>query len=433
MDMMHIQRQTTGLAMTQRMQASLRILQMTNADLCDYLAAEALGNPCLDVRLPESGSAGLAPPARAGSVQAGADRDAFARIEAAPVSLEAHVLAQIDTGFFGDDRRIALAFAEALEPSGWLGETVAEVAARCRVEEAEAGAVLEHLQRFDPPGLFARDLAECLTLQARDRDLLTWEMQTILGHLDLLAAGRFAELARLCDAEEADIRAALALIRSFQPKPGEGFASDRPPIQPPDLRVTRGPLGWKVELSRSQLPRLRVSAAGVADPAAQVWLARAESAARWLQRAVERRQSTLLRTAGCLVAHQTAFLEQGARQLLPLSMEEVAAELSLHPSTISRATAARLIETPRGLIPLRAFFSRSVVAEGPAAPQSQDALIALVGEIVAAEDRRKPLSDDAIVKRAREAGAVLARRTVTKYREALGIPSSYERRQPERV
>lgn len=145
-------------------------------------------------------------------------------------------------------------------------------------------------------------------------------------------------------------------------------------------------------------------------------------------RAVERRQSTLLRAAACLIRHQAAFLDHGPRALKPLSMEEVALELELHPSTVSRATATRLIETPRGLIPLRTFFSRSVCSDGPSAPQSQDALMALVGEIIAAENRAKPLSDDAIVKEAKAAGAVLARRTVTKYREALGIPSSYDRK-----
>ncbi|AXQ93398.1 RNA polymerase factor sigma-54 [Cereibacter azotoformans] len=428
MDMMQFQRQTTQLAMTQRMQESLRILQMSNADLGDYLAAQALENPCLEVRVPEGAS--VAPPLPSRGIQAAVDRDAFATVEGQPPSLLAHVEAQIDLAFFDPgDRRIALAFAEALEPSGWLGAPVAEVAAAAGVEEDEARVILERLQAFEPAGLFARSLAECLALQLADLGLLTWELRTMLDHLHLVAEGKLADLARRCDCEIEHVRENLALIRSLKPKPGEAFAQDRTPIQPPDVRVLRGEDGWEVELTRAQLPRITVAEAGsTGDAATDAWLTRAQSQARWLMRAVERRQATLLRTAACLVRHQSAFLEQGPRALKPLSMEEVALELELHPSTISRATATRLIETPRGLVPLRSFFSRSVASDGPAAPQSQDALMALVGEIVAREDRSRPLSDDAIVKQAKLMGAVLARRTVTKYREALGIPSSYDRK-----
>lgn len=405
MDMMQFQRQTTQLAMTQRMQESLRILQMSNADLADYLTAQALENPCLEVRVPEGASVAPALPSR--GIQAGLDRDAFATVEGQPPSLLAHVEAQIDLAFFDPgDRRTALAFAEALEPSGWLGQPVSEVAAAAEVEEEEALVILERLQALEPAGLFARSLAECLALQLEDLGLLTWELRTMLDHLPLLAEGRIADLARRCDCEPEHIRENLALIRSLSPKPGEAFAADRTPIQPPDVRVLRGPEGWEVELTRAQLPRIRVSEAGDTGD----------------------RQATLLRTAVCLVRHQADFLDQGPRALRPLSMEEVALELDLHPSTISRATATRLIETPRGLIPLRAFFSRSVSSDGPEAPQSQDALMALVREIIAREDRTKPFSDDAIVKQAKLAGAVLARRTVTKYRETLGIPSSYDRK-----
>lgn len=428
MDMMQFQRQTTQLAMTQRMQESLRILQMNNADLSEFLVAQALENPCLEVRVPDGASVAPALPSR--GIQNAVDRDAFATVEAEPVSLLAHVGAQIDLAFFdAGDRRIALAFAEALEPSGWLGQSVAEIAASAGVDEDEATLILDRLQAFEPAGLFARSLAECLALQLDDQGLLTWELRTMLDHLHLVAEGKLADLARRCDCEIEHIRENLALIRSLNPKPGEAFEHGRLPIQPPDLRVLRGKDGWEVELTRAQLPRISLGeVTPTGESAADAWLARAQSQARWLMRAVERRQTTLLRTAVCLVRHQSAFLDHGPRALKPLSMDEVAQELELHPSTISRATATRLIETPRGLIPLKNFFSRSVSSDGPEAPQSQDALMALVGEIVAREDRTRPLSDDAIVKQAKAAGAVLARRTVTKYREALGIPSSYDRK-----
>ncbi len=424
MEMNQVFRQTTTLAMTQKMQAALRILQMNNLDLADYLAEQALENPCLDLRPPA--------PLPAGPAATGPDWDEIAALEGAPVSLFAHVADQIALAFdTPTDRALALAFAEALEPSGWLSASSEAVADACGAPPERAAAVLARLQQFEPTGIFARNLAECLRLQAADRGLLTWEMETILGHLDLLAAGRLADLAALCDCEIDDIRAALAIIRSLDPKPGDSFASDRAPIFPPDLCARRKAGVWEVEMNRSCLPRLRLIGETLPevahDPAARDYLNRSLSQARWLVRAIERRQVTLLRTAACLVRHQAAFLDHGARHLRPLSMEDVAAELNLHPSTISRATAARLIETPRGTVPLKAFFSRTVAADAGEG-QSQDAVIALVGEIVAAEDRANPLSDAAIVKLATEAGVTLARRTVTKYRESLGIPSSYDRK-----
>ncbi|EEW25357.1 RNA polymerase factor sigma-54 [Rhodobacter ferrooxidans] len=422
MEMQRFQRQTTALAMTTTMQAALRILQMNNLDLTDYLAQQALENPCLDLRPPKV--------TRLTGAQ-GADWDEIATLAAAPRSLYAHVAAQIETAFPGaEDRRIALAFAEGLEPSGWLGVPLAFVAQSCGVDEAEALAVLEHLQQFEPAGLFARDLAECLSLQAADQGLLTWEMQTLLANLPLLAAGKLADLASLCDATPDDIRAALAVIRSFDPKPGARFAAAPAPIHPPDLRVFWQDGGWVVELNRSTLPRLRLTGDDLPAPdaATRAYLVQARSEARFLLRAMERRQSTLLRTAMLLVQHQVAFLSHGARHIKPLSMDEVAAELALHPSTISRATASRLIETPRGTLPLQAFFSRAVGPDTGDEAQSQDALIALVAEIVAGEDKSRPLSDAAIQALAKAAGATLARRTVTKYREQLGILSSYDRK-----
>ncbi|MDT8854284.1 RNA polymerase factor sigma-54 [Paracoccaceae bacterium Fryx2] len=424
MEMNRFQRQTTSLAMTTKMQAALRILQMSNTDLTAYLTEQALENPCLDLRPPKN------PP---GPVRTGPaiDWDEIGALQDAPPSLYAHVAAQLPLAFDRDeDHAIALAFTGALEPSGWLGTPVAEIAAACGVPEPAAEAVLARLQGLEPAGLFARSLAECLRLQLCDQGLLTWEMETILDHLDLLAAGRIDALATLCDADPDDIRRARATIRSLNPKPGEAFSDVRAPVQPPDLCVRHRDGAWEVDLNRSHLPRLRLTddTLPAPDAATRAYLAQAAGQARWLVRAVERRQATLLRTAACLVRHQSAFLEHGPRHLRPLSMEDVAAELSLHPSTISRATATRLIETPRGTLPLKALFSRSVAAETVSGAQSQDALIALVGEIVAAEDRTRPLSDAAIVTLAREAGAMLARRTVTKYRESLGIPSSYDRR-----
>ncbi|ARE40145.1 RNA polymerase sigma-54 factor RpoN [Rhodovulum sp. P5] len=428
MEMMLAPRQTQGLAMTAKMQAALRILQMNNLDLTAYLATEAQENPCLDVKLPDD-----APPLPTG-VAGGAresDFDAVAALAADKPSLYVHVADQIDIAFKSPTlQRTALAFAEVLEPTGWMITPLETVAATARVPVSVAEAVLARLQGFEPAGLFARNLAECLKLQAQEKDLLTWELSVILDNLSMVAEGRIAELADLCDGTPQDVRNALVAIRGFDPKPGIAFSASETPIMPPDLRVFRRGDDWVVELNRSNLPEIRITEAPDTgnDAAARAYINRARSKARWLSRAVEKRQSTLLAAAGCLVRRQVAYLEQGTRHLRPLTTEDLAEELSLHPSTISRTVAHRMIETPRGTVPLRAFFSRAFTPGTGDAGPSQDALIALVGDIVAGEDASRPLSDSAIAKLAKEKGTPLARRTVAKYRDILGIPASYERR-----
>ncbi|MBK1635846.1 RNA polymerase factor sigma-54 [Rhodovulum adriaticum] len=427
MEMMLTQRQTQGLAMTARMQASLKILQMSNLDLSAHLAEEALSNPCLDVKLPEP-----VPELPSAVAARGADWDPVAALASGKPSLYDHVARQIALAFSSPTaRRVADAFAEALEPTGWLSQPVEAIAAAARVPLPVAQAVLDRMRQFEPAGLFARDLADCLKLQAEDRGLLTWELTVILDNLPMIADGRIDELADLCDGTPDDVRNALRAIRGLDPKPGLAFAADPAPILPPDLRVVRKDGAWVVELNHSTLPAITVRDAPDpgGDAAARSYGAQALSRARWLRRTVERRQSTLLRAAAALVRRQETFLEKGQGHLAPLTTQDLAEEMNLHPSTISRAVAGRLIETPRGTLPLRAFFSRAFTPGSGDTGPSQDAVIAVVGEIVRQENARKPLSDAAIVREADKRGVTLARRTVAKYREMLGIPSSYDRRQ----
>ncbi|MBL3585593.1 RNA polymerase factor sigma-54 [Rhodovulum sulfidophilum] len=433
MEMMVSQRQTQGLAMTAKMQAALRILQMTAVDLSAYLAEEALENPCLEVSVPQALRA--VPTGVAGS-GAGSDFDAVAALASDKPSLYDHVLRQIALAF-PDPRlaRVAETFAEALEPTGWLGSPPETVAAAAGVPISVAEAVLARLQQFEPAGLFARGLADCLRLQAEDRDMLTWELSVILDNLGMVAEGRIDALAELCDGTPQDVRNALRAIRGLDPKPGLAFAATEPPILPPDLRVIRKDGTWAVELNRSALPAVKVTEAPETgrDTAARTYATRARSRAQWLARAVERRHSTLLAAAVCLVRRQGDYLDRGPRHLHPLGTEDVAEELGLHASTVSRAVQHRMIETPRGTVPLRTFFSRAFTPGSGEDGPSQDALIALVGDIVAKENPARPLSDAAIAAEAKAAGFALARRTVAKYRDVLGIPSSYDRRQNARI
>ncbi|WP_172328104.1 RNA polymerase factor sigma-54 [Mangrovicoccus sp. HB161399] len=414
-----LQRQTQ--TMSAQMLASLSILGMSNQDLAEHLAKKAESNPAIQFRPPQIYASG------------GEDFDQVAALASDKPSLMAYVMSQIDMTFApGADRQIALTFAEALEPTGWLGQTVEAVADRNHVPVARAERVLCELQGLEPVGVFARSLGECLKIQAQEADMLTWELEVLLDNLGLLADGKTAELADLCDCEPSDIPDIARALRRFDPKPGLAFSHDRTPIFPPDLTAKRGPNGWTVSLTRSTLPSITVVPdnlpAETRDREAKAFRRRALAEARALAGALERRGKTLLRAATVLVARQQAFLDSGRAHLVPLSLEDVATELELHPSTISRATSGRMIDTPSGALPLRAFLSRAVPTADGQNTASQDAALEFVRKVIAEEDPAAPLSDEAIVQRSDAAGLAIARRTVAKYRSMLGIGSSFQRR-----
>jgi len=412
------QRQT--MQMSGQMLHSLAILGMLSEDLSDYLTEQAKANPYVAYT-----------PPRAFVDRSRPEFDAVAAMASDKPSLMSHVVEQIERAFAtAPDRIVALRFAEALEPTGWLGQGVEDIALLAGVPLGKAEQVLAVLQGFEPSGLFARSLAECLLLQARDADILTWEVETLIGNLDLLAEGRLSELAERCDCDPADIPEIVAQIRGLNPKPGLAFDHVAAPVFPPDVIATRGAQGWIVELNRETSPTITVredlSPDGAADPEARQQRKAALAEARALAQALERRGDTLLRTAAVLVARQSGFIEHGPAHLAPLTLEDVAAELGLHSSTISRAVSGRMIQTPTRALPLRAFFARAVAATCGGAV-SRDRVLDFVQSTIRAEDPATPLSDDAIVTLARRAGLKIARRTVAKYRGALGIGSSYAR------
>ncbi len=401
---------------------SLSILGMSAEDLSDYLAEWAQSNPYVRYTPPTAFAA-----------RGGDDFDAVAAIASDRPSLMSHVTDQIELAFPGNtDRMIALRIAEALEPTGWLGQPLEDIALLAQVPLPRAEKVLARLQDIEPVGLFARSLAECLLLQARDADILTWEVETLIRNLDLLAQGRSRELADLCDCDPVDIPDILAQIKGLNPKPGMAFDHVAAPVFPPDLIARRTDEGWTVELNRATSPTITVQEDrlpdGKIDAEARKLRRRSLAEARAMALALERRGDTLLRAAAVLVARQSGFLDHGPTHLTPLTLEDVSAELGVHASTISRALSGRMIQTPIRAIPLRAFFSRAVGADGMGATVSRDRALGFVERTLREEDPLRPLSDDAIVSLAKASGVHIARRTVTKYRASLGVGSSYERR-----
>lgn len=326
-------------------------------------------------------------------------------------SLIAHVMEHIDAHVRGHAaRRIALALAEALGPAGWLERPLAAIAREIGVTPAALEPVLALLQTIEPTGLFARDLAECLRLQAVEAGVLDPVMEVILTRLDLLAAGDFTGLARLAGVEETEVLRRFRLIRTMNPKPGAAF-DDRaaPPLREPDLLLRRTPSGFEVEVNGSALPGLALEEG--ADRAARSQL-------RGLERMVAARNATLLRVAREVLGRQREGLEGGP--LAPLTMAEVGTALDLAESTVSRVVAGTSVDTPWGVWWLRRLFSRDM--GGVSAAALRERLARLVAEEI------RPLSDQALAEALSEGGARIARRTVAKYREALGIPPAARRR-----
>ena len=411
-------KQTQRLSLNAGLVASIKLLSSDAVGLSRFLEEAAEKNPSLLVGRPPATEwtprwTGAFRQMASGGVPVEGVAD-----EASP-SLAAHVEAGVSRlRLVGAEAVVARGLMEALEPTGWLGRPLAQIAAEAGVSEAAAEAVLRRVQGIEPAGLFARDLAECLTLQAAEEGWLTPLAQAVLAHLPMVAAGATERIARLALASEDQVRGVIAQLRGLDPKPGARFAPCAAQVREPDLMVRRGAAGWEVSLNHSALPTVQV--------AAEKGPGRAE--ARALLRLVAGRNATLLKVAQEVLARQSAALEEGVGALQPMTMADVAQALGMNQSTISRAVAGVAMDTPRGTWWLRALFSQAIRGTGPSAASLREA----VSRMVAAEDPAQPMSDEALSQALAGAGAPVARRTVAKYRTTLGIPPAHLRRKGDR-
>jgi RNA polymerase sigma-54 factor len=414
--------QTQRLSLNTSLHASISVLRSDAAGLTRYLEEQAAENPNLRLEKVYPLAAEWLPRWTGAFGQAAGVGNAADLAEAAP-SLMAHVLGAVAAlRLTPREDQIAMALAEMLEPTGWIGGKLGDVASAQGATLAEVESVLLRLQGIDPAGLFARDLAECLRLQAAEDGLLDAGMRAVLGRLDLLAQGDFARLARVCKITEARVGQIFATIRRMNPKPGAQFATlSAVSRREPDLTVRHGAQGWEVMLNRSALPGVHVEPVAGGESGAL-------SAAKTVQKMVEARNSTMLEVGREIVRRQGEALELGPIALHPMTMAELAMALDCHESTISRVVAGAAMDGPRGTWWLRQMFSPALGGDG-APVISAAAMRARLARAVAAEDPRHPLSDDALAAALfRETGITLARRTVAKYREAQSIPPAHRRK-----
>ncbi len=350
-----------------------------------------------------------------------------------------HLLWQLELAHL-DERALMIgrAIVDAINDDGYLTETLEEIAAtlapEVEADAAEIESVLAIVQQFDPSGIGARSVAECVCLQLAQLDPETPGLETarILArdHLELVASQQFAALKRQlhCSAEDLDI--ALALVRACHPRPGSAIQPSRTEYVVPDVFVRRSAKGWVVDLNPASLPRVRLnhSYAGLITRAADHAVLRTQlQEARWLLRSLEIRNETLLKVARSIVERQAAFFEHGEESMEPMVLKDVAEAVEMHESTVSRVTTGKYMHTPRGLLEFRYFFSSHVSGDG-GAEVSSTAIRAKIRKLIAGENAAEPLSDNRIAELLSSDGVQVARRTVAKYREAMGIPSSSDRR-----
>jgi RNA polymerase sigma-54 factor len=481
-------RQGQSLVMTPQLQQAIKLLQLSNIELTAYVEQELERNPLLErdesAQAPDADSPAADAPTGEDRLETALAREDFSKAEDLDVrpddlydgdasgpqnnapltdwstvrsgnsnfeggedslestvasggSLKDHLHDQLTiAALSAEGRLIGVTLIDAVDEAGYMRGDLAEFAERLGCPLSAVEDVLRVVQGFDPIGVCARDLAECLRLQLRAKDRLDPAMDAMLSHLELLARRDIPALCGICGVDAEDIADMLVEIRGLTPKPGLAFGSE--PVQPvvPDVFVREGADGgWHVELNSDTLPKLLVNSryyakvcAGARDRDAKNYLVENLNTANWLIKSLDQRARTIMKVASEIVRQQDGFLTHGVRHLRPLNLRMIADAISMHESTVSRVTSNKYVATPRGVFELKYFFTAAIQSVNGSESHSAEAVRDRIREMIENEPGLDVLSDDRIVSMLTADGVNIARRTVAKYREAMRIPSSVERR-----
>jgi RNA polymerase sigma-54 factor len=483
-------RQGQGLVITPQLQQAIKLLQLSNMELETYVEGELERNPLLqrDERdsepeaevearvsedyaadqIPDSGAApqmdigheseaspgeratgdaqeaheagGAIDWSRAGSGggQGFEDADDFEQRLSQEKTLHEHLHDQLMVaGFSGVELAAASILVDAVDEGGYLRLDLVETAERLGCDLTFLEDILKMLQRFEPVGVFARDVRECLMIQLQDRNRCDPAMMALLDNLELLARRDMNGLRKACGVDDEDLREMISELRALTPRPGAAFGGE--PSQPvaPDVYVREGMGGmWNVELNSDTLPRLLVDhryharvSSGAKSDQEKVFVADCMASANWLVKSLDQRAKTILKVASEIVRQQDGFLAYGVEHLRPLNLKTVADAIGMHESTVSRVTTNKYLATPRGMFELKFFFTSAIQATEGGEAHSAESVRHRIRQLIDAEKNDAEVhSDDRIVEILKETGVDIARRTVAKYREAMRIPSSVERR-----
>ncbi len=359
------------------------------------------------------------------------DFDGFA---APDMALHDHLRMQAAAALDGLQLALALALIDRIDPTGYLDADLLDMAHRLGVPVVQLETALAHVQRFDPPGVGARSLAECLAIQARDADRYDPAMACLIDHLDLLAKGALAQLKRICGVDDEDMADMIHELRAYDPKPGLKYGGEIAQPIIPDVFVRAEGAGWQVEMNAGTLPRLLINKSygaqlGKANAnGCKAWLSDCMANANWLVKALDQRQRTIIRVAAEIVTQQEGFFRHGVSHMRPLTLRQVADAVGLHESTVSRVTSNKYLACARGVFELKYFFSSGIQSADGGEAVSAQAVKSAIKTLIDGEDANNILSDDTLVELLKDKGFDIARRTVAKYREAMGLGSSIQRR-----
>ena len=357
-------------------------------------------------------------------------------------SLREHLVTQLNVDIDDAiDRMIGLHLIDMIDEAGYLAGEIGDIAELLNCQLGRVEATLGKLQQFEPPGLFARSLGECLALQLRERNRLDPAMQCLLDNLDLLGKRDIAALRKVCEVDAEDLAEMIEEIRALDPKPGLVFDHDIAQAITPEVVVRPDPGGgWHVELRTETLPRVLVNHRYFAKIKGQArskedkeFISERFQTANWLVKSLDQRANTILRVASEIVRRQDGFLKHGVQHLRPLILRDIADAIDMHESTVSRVTTNKYISTPRGIYEMKYFFTSAIASSEGGMAHSAEAVRARIKELIDKEEAGAVLSDDKIVDILRSNGIDIARRTVAKYRDALRIPSSVQRRREKSV
>lgn len=477
---LHI-RQSQQLVLTPQLRQAIQLLQLSNLELDAFLAEELSKNPLLEARpedpddqptadfVPDEAEGEEAPddPGADDIILGQADDDRpldmdwqsealetdsfsdvvtsgpgeeafdFDRVQYAAASLAEHLTGQLH-GASGDVGDLARIIAETLDETGYLTVPLDQIAELTGAPSGLVEQALELVQGLDPPGVGARSLAECLALQARAADRYDPAMARLIDNLDLLSKGRTADLKRICGVDDEDLADMIRELRAYDPKPGCRFSGQGAQDVTPDVFVRRTRTGFAVELNQATLPRLLVDRryyqelkSGPQDKASRAWLSECLANANWLVKALDQRARTIVKTVSEIVKRQQGFFERGVAAMKPMTLREVAEAIGMHESTVSRVTSNKYLLCDRGLYELKYFFGSGVASVEGEGGAAAEAVKAAIRSVIDAET--EILSDDAIAALLKQRGFDVARRTVVKYREAMGIGSSIQRRRLRKI
>ncbi|MDO9336853.1 MAG: RNA polymerase factor sigma-54 [Caulobacter sp.] len=486
-------RQGQGLVITPQLQQAIKLLQLSNIELEAFVEAELERNPLLqrdaepeaepdaprvdraetasdempdsaatadmdggqedmspgerDSREHDGGEAGDGGGAidwsRAGKGGSFESEDDFEGRLSKEKTLGEHLHDQLAVaGLSEAERGVAAVLIDAVAEGGYLRADLGEISERLGCGLPFVEGVLSVLHGFEPTGVLARDVRECLSLQLREKDRLDPAMEALLGNLDLLARRDMAGLRKACGVDDEDLRDMIGELKALTPRPGAAFGGEPAHAVSPDVYVREGPGGlWHVELNTDTLPRVLVDqryharvSGGARTEQDKAFLSDCMASASWLVRSLDQRARTILKVASEIVRQQDGFLAYGVQHLRPLNLKTVADAIGMHESTVSRVTSNKYIATPRGLFELKFFFTASIANSGGGEAHSAESVRHRIRQLIETERNEAEVhSDDTIVDILKEAGVDIARRTVAKYREAMRIPSSVERRRALRA